>query len=142
MVESAEPKEDTMNDELMELLEDAVDRITYEHESLDNDSRCRCGAVNNMDGDALFNHRVGAMMEAIEAVLSQNMHEEQRTLADGEGGMSTNWRTGETTVHHKPCTRQSRWVTPWLTTPEASTPELSGRSVLSFLNEYQQGRLP
>lgn len=108
-----------MNDVLLELLEDAVDRVTYEHEALDNDSRCRCGAVNNMDGDALHSHRVGAMMEAIEAVLAANMYEEQRTLADGQGGMSTNYKTGETTSHSRPCTRQTRWVTPWLTADPA-----------------------
>lgn len=58
-----------MSDELLELIEDVVDRVTYEHDALDNDSRCRCGVVNNMDGDVLHSHRVGAMVEAIEAVL-------------------------------------------------------------------------
>lgn len=102
-------------DELLELIEDVVYRVTFEHDALDRDSRCRCGVVNNMDGDVLHTHRVGAMMEAIEDVLVQNLREEQRTLADGQGGMSTNWKTGETTSTSVPCTRQSRWATPWLT---------------------------
>jgi hypothetical protein len=43
-----------------------------------------------------------------------NLHTEGRQLSDGEGGMSTNWKTGETTIHSKPCTLQIRWVTNWV----------------------------
>lgn len=38
---------------------------------------------------------------------------ESRVLADGHGGVSTNYRTGETVWDSKPCTRQSRWVSTW-----------------------------
>lgn len=38
---------------------------------------------------------------------------EFRTLDDGMGGMTTDARTGKTTVHSRPNTRQQRWVTPW-----------------------------
>lgn len=44
---------------------------------------------------------------------SLGMAPESRTLADGSGGVSTNWKTGETTVHSRPCTRQIRWATRW-----------------------------
>lgn len=56
-------------------------------------------------------------------------HQEQRTLADGMGGISTNYKTGETTVTSRPCTRQSRWVTPWVndTTPVLDTTVLGKR---------------
>jgi hypothetical protein len=40
---------------------------------------------------------------------------EERTLADGAGGISTNYNTGEVTSYMKPCTRQRRWVTDWET---------------------------
>jgi hypothetical protein len=105
-----------MNDALLELIDDAIEDTLLAHAALDNDSRCSCGARNNMDGDVLHGHRLGAVSEAVRAVLSANLIEEQRTLTDGEGGMTTDYKTGETTVHGKPCTRQSRWATPWLNT--------------------------
>lgn len=39
---------------------------------------------------------------------------EQRTLADGMGGISTNYESGQVTVHSRPCTRQSRYITEWV----------------------------
>jgi hypothetical protein len=39
--------------------------------------------------------------------------EETRELADGMGGISTNWKTGETTSYVRPCTRLRRWVSSW-----------------------------
>jgi hypothetical protein len=47
-----------------------------------------------------------------------NLLRERRTLPDGMGGVTTNWKTGETTFHSRPCTAQSRWVTNWVTDPE------------------------
>lgn len=41
---------------------------------------------------------------------------ERRTLADGYGGISTNYKTGEVTTSSRPCTVQERWVTGWQTT--------------------------
>lgn len=38
---------------------------------------------------------------------------EQRTLADGEGGVTYNHKTGEVRHTGKPCTIQQRWVTRW-----------------------------
>lgn len=52
-------------------------------------------------------HVAGVLVEAL------GLTEEQRQLADGYGGISTNWKTGKTTVHSRPCTVESRWVTPW-----------------------------
>lgn len=102
------------DDDLMDRLDDAIDTAMLMHEPRDNDSRCTCGARNNMDGDVLHGHRVGAVSDAVRRALG-DMHREQRTLEDGEGGMSTNYKTGVTTVHHKLATRQSRWVTQWVT---------------------------
>lgn len=48
------------------------------------------------------------------AIDALQLTREQQTLADGSGGISTNWKTGETTVHSRPCTRMSRYVTPWV----------------------------
>jgi hypothetical protein len=104
-----------MDDELLERIDDAIERALWAHESLDNDSRCSCGARNNMDGDVLHSHRLGAISWEVRGVLAGMLTREQQTLADGMGGISTNWKTGETTVHSRPCTRMSRWVTKWAT---------------------------
>ena len=49
-----------------------------------------------------------------EAALAElNLREETRTLADGMGGVGTNWKTGVTTVYSRPCTRLMRLVSPW-----------------------------
>lgn len=50
---------------------------------------------------------------AATVLASLNLTEETRELADGMGGMSTNWKTGETTSYFRPCTRQRRLVGPW-----------------------------
>jgi hypothetical protein len=47
-------------------VEDAVETAVWGHERQDGDGSCRCGAVNNMDGDVLPSHRVGAVTEAIQ----------------------------------------------------------------------------
>lgn len=39
---------------------------------------------------------------------------EQRTLADGMGGVLTNYKSGVRIVHSRPCTRQTRYVTEWV----------------------------
>jgi hypothetical protein len=55
-----------------------------------------------------LDHAAAAVLAAL------NLTEETRTLADGMGGLSTNWKTGETTSHFRPCTRQRRWVSAWV----------------------------
>lgn len=57
-------------DELSEQLTDAVERVLNTHASLDNDSRCSCGARNNMDGDVLDSHRISLVGDAIDSVLA------------------------------------------------------------------------
>lgn len=52
------------------------------------------------------------MAEAAVGVL--RLEREFRTLEDGMGGVLTNWRTGETSSYVRPCSRQSRWVGPWV----------------------------
>lgn len=104
-----------MDDELLERVDDAIEDALLAHESLDNDSRCSCGVINNMDGDVLHCHRLGEISWAVRGVFAELLGREQRTCDDGAGGVSTNWKTGETTSHFKPCTRQSRWVTKWVT---------------------------
>jgi hypothetical protein len=105
-----------MMDELLELIDDAIEKAQWAHEPRDHASRCSCGVVNNMDGDVLPSHLHFVVSEAVREVLERNLREEQRTLADGMGGMSIDSKTGKTTAHLRPCTQQSRWVTPWLTT--------------------------
>lgn len=62
---------------------------------------------------------------AAAVVAAFNFASEHRTLPDGMGGISTNWKTGETTTHCRPCTRQSRWVTTWTNELwDAKTPAL------------------
>ena len=46
-------------------------------------------------------------------VAELGLTQETKHLADGMGGISTNSRTGETTVHSRPCTRMVRYVTAW-----------------------------
>lgn len=84
------------DDELMDRIDDAIENAMLAHESMNNDSECSCGARNNMDGDVLFSHRFGIVSNAVHDVLGE-MHREERTLADGEGG-----------------TRLTRWVTEWI----------------------------
>lgn len=109
-----------MSDELLELIDDAIELAMARHESLNDDSVCTCGQVNNMDGDVLFSHRVAMVSDAVHRMLDANMVEERRTLNDGIGGVSTNWQTGEMSFVSRPCTVQSRWVTPWLSMPRGA----------------------
>jgi hypothetical protein len=67
---------------------------------------CECG-WEDLESNALAH-----VAEAVVAALG--LTEETRTLADGMAGQTTNWKTGETTSHSRPCTRQSRLVTPWV----------------------------
>jgi hypothetical protein len=58
-----------------------------------------------------------------EALVSElGLHIEGRQLSDGEGGMSINSKTGETTSHGKPCTLQIRWATRWIKDDKMSLP--------------------
>lgn len=52
---------------------------------------------------------------------------DHRRLADGESGMSTNWKTGETTHHYMPQTEMRRWVTPWETTEASQAARAAAR---------------
>jgi hypothetical protein len=57
-----------VDDDLLEKLDDAMEGSIQEHYTLP-DYECRCGAINNMDGDVLHGHRIGALSTAIEKVL-------------------------------------------------------------------------
>lgn len=57
----------------------------------------------------------GDILDLPEVLVSElGLTRDERTLADGMAGMSTNYKTGETTVHSRPCTRQSRYATQWV----------------------------
>lgn len=56
-------------EELLDRVDDATWSALAAHESLDNDSRCSCGARNNMDGDVLHGHRSGAVSQAVRRIL-------------------------------------------------------------------------
>lgn len=58
-----------LTDEFVESIEDAIEDAMSQHEPLRNDSVCSCGAKNNMDGDVLFSHRVGAVTTAVRHAL-------------------------------------------------------------------------
>ncbi len=58
-----------LTDEQFDVLDEAIDEAMWDHESLDNDSRCSCGVVNNMDGDVLHGHRVGVVSEAVRSAI-------------------------------------------------------------------------
>lgn len=65
--------------DLMELIDDAIENVLWAHEPRDNDSRCQCGATNNMDGDVLHSHRMGLLSEAVRGVLVEaNLVEEEQ----------------------------------------------------------------
>lgn len=57
------------DDELQDRIDDAMEDVLLAHEPLDNDSRCSCGARNNMDGDVLHGHRLGLLSEAVRNAL-------------------------------------------------------------------------
>ncbi len=80
---------------------------------------CRFDTRRDADEDItdIMDYEDGDFYRAQADAAISALDRETRTLADGEGGMSTNWRTGETTIHSKPCTRQSRLVGPWETQP-------------------------
>lgn len=54
-----------LTDEQCDLIDDAIEDVLLAHEPKDNDSRCSCGAVNNMDGDMLHGHRMGVVTAAV-----------------------------------------------------------------------------
>ena len=58
-----------IDEETLERIDDALENALIAHEPLDNDSRCRCGARNNMDGDVLHGHRLGALSQAVRGAL-------------------------------------------------------------------------
>lgn len=54
-----------LTDEQLDVIDDAIETAMGRHEALDGDSICTCGVRNNMDGDVLFSHRVGAVTHAV-----------------------------------------------------------------------------
>lgn len=50
-------------------IEDAIRSAMSHHEPLQNGSVCACEVRNNMDGDALFSHRVSAVSDAVREVI-------------------------------------------------------------------------
>jgi hypothetical protein len=87
--------------------------ILENHAALDNWRECGCGEWRAWNSDGTPNGNFEEhVAEAVVAALG--LTEETRTLADGMAGQTTNWKTGETTSHSRPCTRQSRLVTPWV----------------------------
>lgn len=95
-----------MKAELQALLATHARRIDYNHPGYGN---CRCGfAVEHpQDHHAHVTEHI---------IYELGLYQECRQLADGEGGISTNYETGVTTSHSVPCTQQTRWATKWKTT--------------------------
>lgn len=58
-------------DELSDRLDNAIELAMAHHESVKDDSECSCGVRNNMDGDVLFSHRVGAVQDAVREALEK-----------------------------------------------------------------------
>ena len=54
-----------LTDEQCDVVDDAIENALLAHEPVDNDSRCSCGALNNMDGDVLHGHRMGVLTAAV-----------------------------------------------------------------------------
>lgn len=65
-----------MDDDLKEKLLDAIERVLFAHDMLDMGAECSCGARNNMDGDVLHAHRMGAFDDALEAVFRRGENQE------------------------------------------------------------------
>jgi hypothetical protein len=64
-----------------------------------------------------------SVKQLAETLVSElGLHVEGRQLSDGEGGMSINSKTGETTSHGRPCTLQIRWATRWFVDNKMSLP--------------------
>lgn len=59
----------SLTEEQEDLIDDAIEDAMLKHEALDNDSRCRCGVRNNMDGDVLHGHLVGMVCKAVHDVI-------------------------------------------------------------------------
>jgi|GraSoiStandDraft_46_1057282.scaffolds.fasta_scaffold920080_1 hypothetical protein len=57
-------------DKVLDQIDDAIERVMFSHHPLDNDSRCSCGARNNMDGDVLDAHRMGLVSDAVRGVFA------------------------------------------------------------------------
>lgn len=55
-------------DDLLERIDDAMEDVLHKHYTLP-DHECSCGAINNMDGDVLHGHRIGALSVAVQSVL-------------------------------------------------------------------------
>lgn len=70
------------------------------------------------DGIAAYARTHAGFTGALIAALQ--LTEEHRELADGMGGISTDLKTGETTTHSRPCTRQVRLVGPWVRVERSS----------------------
>lgn len=60
-----------LNDEQCDAIDDAIEKALWEHWPVDRDSRCRCGALNNMDGDVLHGHILGALTGAVGVAIAK-----------------------------------------------------------------------
>lgn len=60
------------SDEFLDRIDDAIEDALLAH-APHIDSRCSCGAVNNVDGDVLHAHRVGAVSEAVRKALKEGL---------------------------------------------------------------------
>lgn len=73
---------------------------------------CHCGERIAADGGESYltlpEHQAQMVADDLK------LHIEGRQLSDGEGGLLTNWKTGEVTSHGRPCTLQIRWATQWI----------------------------
>jgi len=59
----------SLTDDDYDRIDDAIGTAMGQHEALNNDSVCTCGVRNNMDGDVLFSHRWGTVVDAVHIVL-------------------------------------------------------------------------
>jgi hypothetical protein len=69
-------------DSLLERIDDAIEHALDHHYTLP-DHECSCGATNNMDGDVLHAHRLGALSQAVAAVLMATANTAQQPYRDG-----------------------------------------------------------
>jgi hypothetical protein len=71
-------------DRLLDRIDDAIETSMSSHE--ETDDVCSCGVRNNMDGDVLFSHRVGSVIDAVHAVLPKLWLEWSNDIAGTELG--------------------------------------------------------
>lgn len=94
-------------------LRDRVAAVQRAHQLGRNEhlqTACSCGWQSSTPGNTSIEHNDHVAYAVIAAL---GLKHEHRSLGDGEGGVSINYKTGKRTSHFRPCTRQHRYVTEW-----------------------------